>query len=93
MLRENNFNIDTALNGNSTYTFKTEYGMFINNSITICNYFFESIFNHGKLLLLEGKLFISKFFLFLINSVIEEIKTHAEKLGYLKYNRATVRVD
>lgn len=41
MLRENNFNIDTALNGNSTYTFKTEYGMFINNSITICNYFFD----------------------------------------------------
>lgn len=38
MLRENNFNIDTALNGNSTNTFKTEYGMCINNSMTICTH-------------------------------------------------------
>lgn len=55
MLHENNFNINTVLNSNSINTFKTEYSMFINNSITICNYIFESIFNHGKLLLLEGK--------------------------------------
>lgn len=73
-MRENNFNINTVLNGNSINTFKNEYGMFINNSITICNYIFESIFNHGKLLLLKGKSLISKFFFFLINipSVVRE---------------------
>lgn len=92
MLRENIFSINTVLNGNSTNTFKTEYGMFINNSITICNYIFESIFNHGKLLLLEGKSFISKFFLKKHTQCIEEIKIHAEKLRYI-YNRATVMVD
>lgn len=73
-MRENNFNINTVLNGNSINTFKNEYGMFINNSITICNYIFESTFNHGKLLLLKGKSLISKFFFFLINipSVVRE---------------------